>query len=121
MQRFGKMTFAILAAAVTAGLSSIGCQPTTRFGGDPHVPNGPAGCIAKCNEWRMELVGMVSMGEYSDGCICRIPQRTAKLNSSSEDGSAAGAAAAGAGVFIQLIADEEAAARQRRSGITIHP
>jgi hypothetical protein len=120
MQRLATKTLSILATIVTAGLSTIGCQPTTRFGGDPHVPNGPSGCIQKCNEWRMELVGMVSMGEYSDGCICRIPQRTAKLNSSSEDGSAAGAAAAGAGVFIQLLADEEAA-RQRRATFTIHP
>jgi|SRR5438045_3687476 len=119
MRCFEKMRFAILAIVTTAGLASIGCQPTTRFGGDPHVPNGPSGCIAKCNEWRMELVGMVSMGEYSDGCICRIPQRTAK-GSSTEDGSAAGAAAAGAGVFINMLAAEEEQRRQRMT-ITTHP
>src|SRR5260370_32584225 len=91
MDRFGKTTLTTVATVVTMGLYSIGCQPTTRFGGDPHVPNGPSGCIAKCNEWRMELVGMVSMGEYSDGCICRIPQRTAKKDSSTDAGSTASA------------------------------
>jgi hypothetical protein len=120
MDRFGKTTLTIVATVVTMSLCSIGCQPTTRFGGDPHVPNGPSGCIAKCNEWRMELVGMVSMGEYSDGCICRIPQRAAKKGSSTEDGSAAGAAAAGAGVFINMLAAEEEQRRQRMT-FTTHP
>jgi hypothetical protein len=119
MDRFVKTTLTTVATVVSVGLCSIGCQPATRFGGDPHVPNGPSGCIAKCNEWRMELVGMVSMGEYSDGCICRIPQRTAK-NSSTEDGSAGGAAAAGAGVFINMLAAEEEQRRQRMT-FTTHP
>jgi hypothetical protein len=67
----------------------------------------------------MELVGMVSMGEYSDQCICRIPQRAAKMGSATEDGSVAGAAAAGAGVFITMLAAEEE--RRQRMTFTTHP
>src|SRR4051795_3666040 len=96
-------------AALVVTSASIGCA--TSFTGDPHVPGGPSGCVAKCNSWRMELVGMVSMGEYSDGCICRIPQRTAG-NSSSEDGSVGGAAAAGAAVFVAM---QEAQRQQQMS------
>jgi hypothetical protein len=59
----------------------------------------------------MELVGMVSIGEYSDGCICRVPQRgPGATGSSSEDGAVSGAAAAGAGVFVAM----QEAERQRQ-------
>src|SRR4051812_227785 len=95
--------------AVFAGcLASLGCA--TSFTGDPHVPGGPAGCVAKCQAWRMELVGMVSMGEYSDGCICRIPQqpRTSSAESADE-GSVAGSVAAGAGVYVAMLARQQQA------------
>ena len=63
----------------------------------------------------MELIGMVSMGEYSDGCICRIPQQHAGAKGSmTEDGSVAGATAAGAGVFVAM----QAAQRQQQA--TMH-
>jgi hypothetical protein len=94
---------------VAAASASLGCA--TSFTGDPHVPGGPAGCIAKCNSWRMELVGMVSMGEYSDGCICRIPQRVGANDAPNENGSVAGAAAAGAAVFVAM---EEARRQQQQ-------
>lgn len=49
-----------------------GCVTTvTSFQGKPKVEGGPSGCETKCEEWGMELVGMVALGEYSDGCICR--------------------------------------------------
>src|SRR5215471_2431547 len=101
---------------VIAGIASLGCA--TSFTGDPHVPGGPSGCIAKCNAWRMELVGMVSMGEYSDGCICRIPQRVgAAGESSTENGSIAGAAAAGAAVFVSM---QERQRQQNQMQFTMH-
>src|SRR4051812_2997039 len=53
-------------------LLTAGCVMPTRFTGEPKVLNGPAGCQIKCASWGMELVGMVVMGEYSDGCICQV-------------------------------------------------
>lgn len=110
------LTRFVLAIVVAVVGGSLGCA--TSFTGDPHVPGGPSGCIAKCNSWRMELVGMVSMGEYSDGCICRIPQqRVGAMDSSSEDGSVAGAAAAGAAVFVAM---QEAQRQQQQMHMTMH-
>ena len=49
-----------------------GCAaPLTTFTGGATIKGGPSGCEAKCNEWAMELVGMVALGEYTDGCICK--------------------------------------------------
>jgi hypothetical protein len=49
-----------------------GCAaPLTTFTGDAKIKGGPSGCEAKCNEWAMELVGMVALGEYTEGCICK--------------------------------------------------
>jgi hypothetical protein len=49
-----------------------GCAtPLTTFTGDAKIKGGPSGCEAKCSEWAMELVGMVALGEYTDGCICK--------------------------------------------------
>jgi len=45
--------------------------PLTTFTGDAKIKGGPSGCEAKCKEWAMELVGMVALGEYTDGCICK--------------------------------------------------
>jgi hypothetical protein len=89
-------------AAIVVASASVGCVTPTQFTGEPKVSGGPSGCIAKCGAWRMELVGMVSIGEYSDGCICRIPQRTAAKGDSSEDGSVGGAVASGAAVFVAM-------------------
>ena len=53
-------------------LPLTGCAPKyTIFEGGAKVKDGPSGCEAKCKEWGMELVGMVALGEYSDGCICK--------------------------------------------------
>ena len=53
-------------------LELTGCAPQyTTFEGGAKVKDGPSGCEAKCKEWGMELVGMIALGEYSDGCICK--------------------------------------------------
>lgn len=57
-----------------AGLAAFalgGCAPT-HFYGSAKVEKGPRGCSDQCQAWGMELVGMVKMGEYSDGCICQV-------------------------------------------------
>ena len=59
----------LLLVALT--LIACACTPITAFYGDPKVPEGPSGCEAICTAWNMELVGMVALGEYSDGCICQ--------------------------------------------------
>ena len=62
-----------------------GCA--TQFTGAPKVQNGPAGCQATCDQWGMELAGMVKMGEYSDGCICQ--RATEATASTPSDGASA--------------------------------
>jgi len=83
---------------------------TTNFIGSAYVQGGVQGCQKKCNSWGLEFVGMVSMGEYSDGCICK----KHGINQSALDGSSVGAAVAGVEMQRQA-ADrmQQAAAGQR--------
>ena len=76
---------AVLIATTTFALS--GCATT--FIGSAMVENGPQGCDIKCRSWGQELVGMVAMGEYSNACICHVPD---KQVSQAEVGGALGAA-----------------------------
>ena len=62
MKRIWLLLFLLLAGCAT---------PVTTFTGGAKIKGGPSGCEAKCNEWAMELVGMVALGEYTDGCICK--------------------------------------------------
>jgi hypothetical protein len=78
-----------------------GCAtPLTTFTGGAKIKGGPSGCEAKCSEWAMELVGMVALGEYTDGCICKKKgsqlsmQDVAETLSLSLAGSSGGAVAA---------------------------
>jgi hypothetical protein len=87
------MRHAILWSAVFLAIS--GCATT--FYGAPKVPNGPAGCKAKCSSWGMELSGMVAMGDYSDGCICQTPAAQQK----SANAAAPPVAASIAAVWMQ--------------------
>jgi hypothetical protein len=48
-----------------------GCVTTTNFMGKAKIEGGVSECEAKCKKWGMELVGMVALGEYTDGCICK--------------------------------------------------
>lgn len=83
-------------------VASAACTSQTRFDGQPTVASGRLGCEKKCAALKMELVGMVLMGEYSDGCICQVPGKTV----------AAGAAAVGAGQAAARVAvDTELATR----------
>lgn len=101
------MTRKLLLAGVL--LFTSGCA--TFFSGSPNVSNGPAGCREKCSKWGMELVGMVAMGEYSDGCICQVP---GGQKSATQDVAGAGAAVAGVEVHRQML--ERNAAAQGRMG-----
>ena len=68
-----------------------GCE--TSFQGDAKVADGPRGCWKKCSGWGLEFAGMVAMGDYSDGCICRVPVRAGQA--APEDGTAGIAASVG--------------------------
>ena len=60
-----------LVASAVALAAVAACKTPTSFTGESMVVNDPAGCKVTCEGWGMELVGMVKMGEYSDGCICQ--------------------------------------------------
>jgi hypothetical protein len=77
---------------VFAALCLSGCF--AQFVGAAKVKNGPAGCRSACEQWGMELAGMVKMGEYSDGCICQV--RGAQPPSTAQAAAAAAEAQAGA-------------------------
>ena len=59
---------------VIAALALSGC--VTRFLGSPKIDGGRVQCEQVCAEWKMELAGMVQMGEYSNGCICQVTGKT---------------------------------------------
>jgi len=93
-----KRIFAIVVAVV----SLSGCATT--FHGSPKIANGPAGCQQQCDAWAMDLVGMVAMGEYSDGCICQVRGQSSKTAA-----AVSGTGAAVAGVWNQMQEEERAA------------
>ena len=54
-----------------------GCA--TSFSGSAKV-DGPGECRKICSKWEMELAGMVAMGDYTNGCICRVRGEQLSLN-----------------------------------------
>ncbi len=60
---------AALAAAVTV-VAFAGC--TTQFYGEPTFPGGARGCWDRCRSEGLEMSAFVYMGEYSNGCVCRV-------------------------------------------------
>ncbi len=101
---------------IGAARALAGCQ--TVFTGAPKVTDGPKGCRAACDAWGMDLVGMVKMGEYSDGCICQVrpgspaapaPQPGKPSADASGVPGTAGQQAV-AGVWVQMMEMQAAAA-----------
>jgi hypothetical protein len=79
-------------------LAVVSCATSeTNFRGAAKVPNGVAGCQARCSSYGMELAGMVALGDYSDGCICEVAGRR-----SASAGAASSAAAAAVMEEIRL-------------------
>lgn len=85
------------------GLALGGCGTT--FYGSPVIKGGREQCEKVCAVWKMELVGMVQMGEYSSGCLCQVPGKVVTPQ------AAAAADAAVAGVWTQM--QEEARRRSQ--------
>jgi hypothetical protein len=88
-------------------VASAGCA--TAFSGDPHVPGGANGCRNICGGYGMDLAGMVAMGEYSDGCICKVRGQAAE--SDGTELAVAGAGPATVGVIMEMRRRDEQARR----------
>lgn len=92
-----------------------GCVPTTQFLGSPKIIGGRAKCEEICSQWDMKLAGMVSMGEYSDGCICSVRDINLSINDIGKSvlfSSALSAGAGAVGVSIQMQREQEAQQQQ---------
>jgi len=85
-----------------------GCAAPTRFTGSPHVEGGPAECTATCQKWGMELAGMVTSGEFADGCICQVHGKQVTLRE-----AAAAELASMTGVMRQVQIEQEQQAQQQ--------
>jgi len=83
----GRTVVAVLA------LAASGC--TTIFYGSPKIDGGRAKCEEVCATWKMELAGMVQMGDYSNGCICQVPGKDLTPHAAAAVGEAV------AGVWVQ--------------------
>lgn len=75
-------------------LSASGC--TTTFYGAPKIEGGRVQCERVCAGWKMELAGMVQMGEYSSGCVCQEPGKAVTPQAAAAAGEAA------AGVWVRM-------------------
>jgi hypothetical protein len=77
-----------------------GCA--TSFTGSAKV-DGPKECREVCDKWGMDLAGMVAMGEYTNGCICRVKGERLSLNSVADAMllSSAGSTGGAAAVYMQ--------------------
>jgi hypothetical protein len=64
----------------------------------------------------MELAGMVAMGEYSDGCICKVTGPSASNDTT--ELAVAGAGPAAVGVVMAMRQREQA---QQTQSMTAHP
>jgi hypothetical protein len=81
-------------------VSVAGCA--TSFSGSAKV-DGPKQCRMVCDNWGMDLAGMVAMGEYTNGCICKVKGESLSLNGigSALLMSSAGAAGGTTGVIMK--------------------
>jgi len=84
-----------------------GCA--TSFTGSAKV-KGPKQCHSICNNWNMDLAGMVAMGDYTDGCICVVPDK--KISKEDAVTGAVSASGGAVGVIRQM---EEAARQQQQA------
>jgi hypothetical protein len=99
--------YSAIVAVLGLGAAS-GCATT--FTGDAYVPDGATGCKSACSAQGLEMVGMVIMGEYSDGCICKV-RREAASGNATEELAVQGAATAAVGVVSAM----RASAQQRHA------
>ncbi len=95
-------------------LSSCG---RTQFFGSAYIEEGRFGCEKICASWDMELAGMVAMGEYSSGCICKKKGGDLSINEVGQTIilSTTGVGAAVSGVMTQMQNDDDKAAARNNN------
>jgi hypothetical protein len=94
--------------------SGPGC--TTQFVGSAHIT--PEACAAKCTESRLQMAGMVYMGEYSSACVCETikPPDAAAPGAPAPSAAieaAPGAIGASAGVVMQMRREQQRRLQER--------
>ena len=103
-----RISFGLALGTALAALS--GCA--TSFTGDAHVPGGASGCQSACSAQGLEMVGMVLMGEYSDGCICKVRGRSGAA--SQDEQVAVGAGPAAVGVVMAMRSQNQQQRQQQQ-------
>jgi len=90
----------LVPGAVAVMLTASGCA--TSFNGSAKVES-PKECVTICKDWGMDLAGMVAMGEYTNGCICKVKGEKLSLNGIGGSILLSSASAAGgtAAVYMQ--------------------
>lgn len=99
----------LLGIVVLTALASVGCR--TEFRGNAHFSGGPRMCYERCRAEHMQMASFVFMGDFASGCVCELdPARAADDAVRERDGVTSGGEgiAAVAGVWQQMLADEEA-------------
>ncbi len=96
-----KMLSVMMVAALLAGCA-------TSFSGSAKV-EGPAECQKICAKWDMVLAGMVALGEYTNGCVCRVKEDKLSLQDIGQSLllSSAGVGGGAAGVYMQMQDDKK--------------
>jgi len=88
------MTTIIRISALTVCFALAGCASQWK------VHGGPAECMTMCQEWDMELAGMVGVGDQgrasggASACVCTVPGAHASTGSSGTTAGLAGAVVA---------------------------
>jgi len=87
---------------IILSLFLTGCYTT--FMGNPKIQGGRIQCESICENWDMELAGMVALGEYSDGCICKVKESSISMEEVGETviNSAGGLVGGADGVYMQM-------------------
>ena len=92
----------LLVATLGSGFA-LGCQ--TQFVGSPHIT--PEACAARCTEARLQMAGMVYMGEYSSACVCELIKPPEARAPAAAMNAAPGAIGASAGVVMQMRREQQ--------------
>ena len=88
------MTTIIRISALTVCFALAGCASQWK------VHGGPAECMTMCQEWDMELAGMVGVGDQgrtgggASACVCTVPTATASTGGHGSAGTTASLSAA---------------------------
>jgi len=90
------------ALLIVGGLVVQACATT--FTGAAHIEGGREGCERQCSAQKLEMSGLVYLGEYSSACVCSVPKLSdaAATQPALHRSAASASAAAVAGVMMQM-------------------